>query len=440
MIDELKKNVETEIEILREISSYVRMMDFSPVAEKKLLENTITSLKQSMKIINRSIPDILNNTGIMQKLPSSGAVIKPVTEKNFEKVSIKRGENNLEFTVQKKDRDKLLNELSISEGLIKKVKKTKENEAEKYEEFRAASGYLKTSNKFFQNTASNLINKGYFQSLSLELRRANIDILFETYVAMMLFTMFLSMIAGIFLMIFFMFFSIGINPPFFYLYEGNFLSRFAIVVFIPFVLPIATFLLLQVYPSSEKSSLAKKIEQELPFAVIHMSAISGSGIEPSQIFKIIGLSKDYPNLRREIRKVLNQINIYGYDLVTALNNVSKTTPSSKLSEVFSGLGTTINSGGNLSEFFEKRAETLLVSYRLEREKFTHIAEMFMDIYISVVIAAPMILMLLLVMIGVAMPNATSGFSIEMITFLIVFVIALINSVFLIFLQIKQPAY
>jgi len=171
-----------------------------------------------------------------------------------------------------------------------------------------------------------------------------------------------------------------------------------------------------------------------------MSAISGSGIEPSQIFKIIGLSKDYPNLRREIRKVLNQINIYGYDLVTALNNVSKTTPSSKLSEVFSGLGTTINSGGNLSEFFEKRAETLLVSYRLEREKFTHIAEMFMDIYISVVIAAPMILMLLLVMIGVAMPNATSGFSIEMITFLIVFVIALINSVFLIFLQIKQPAY
>ncbi|MEK7124018.1 MAG: type II secretion system F family protein, partial [Patescibacteria group bacterium] len=59
-------------------------------------------------------------------------------------------------------------------------------------------------------------------------------------------------------------------------------------------------------------------------------------------------------------------------------NVSKTTPSTKLSELFSGLSTTITSGGNLGEFFAKRADSLLVTYRLEREKYTKIAETFIN--------------------------------------------------------------
>ena len=169
-----------------------------------------------------------------------------------------------------------------------------------------------------------------------------------------------------------------------------------------------------------------------------MSAISGSGISPVEIFKIIGLSREYKYLRKEIRKVLNQINIYGYDLVTALNNVARNTPSEKLAELFLGLSTTINSGGSLKEFFEKRSETLLNEYRLEREKYTKLAETFMDIYISVIIAAPMILMLLLIMISLS--KISIGFTPFQITLLIIMVIALINTVFLIFLKIKQPAY
>ncbi len=169
-----------------------------------------------------------------------------------------------------------------------------------------------------------------------------------------------------------------------------------------------------------------------------MSAISGSGIEPSEIFKIIGLSKEYPFLRKEIRKILNQINLYGYDLVTSLNYVSKNTPSKKLSELLAGLSTTISSGGDLSDFFEKRAETLLVGYRVDREKFTKLAETFMDIYISVVIAAPMILMLLLVMIQVS--NINLGFSSTQIGIFIMLIIAVLNVFFIGFLHIKQPTY
>jgi flagellar protein FlaJ len=216
------------------------------------------------------------------------------------------------------------------------------------------------------------------------------------------------------------------------------LLRFGKIFWIPLAVPLLTFLALYFYPSSEKGSIANRINQELPFAVIHMSSIAGSGIPPSEIFKIIGMGKEYPYLRKEIRKILNQINLYGYDLVTALKNAAKTAPSEKLSELFSGLATSITSGANLAEFFEKRAESLLLSYRLDREKYTKLVETFLDVYISIVIAAPMVFLLLLIMMSI------SGFQVGLTSFqlslIAVLTIAALNIIFMVFLQVKQPAY
>ena len=104
--------------------------------------------------------------------------------------------------------------------------------------------------------------------------------------------------------------------------------------------------------------------------------------------------------------------------------------------MFGGLSTTIHSGGGLKEFFEKRGETLLIGYRLEREKYTRIAETFMDIYISVVIAAPMILMLLLILISISQMDF--GLTQNQLSILIISIISVINIIFIGFLHIKQP--
>lgn len=433
MIEELRKNIEMQIDILREISVYSRRAGGANPVERKILEGVIDSLKKRMKLINNSIPQILVNISIAKRLPGTG------DETNLEK--IKYGEENeVQVTLIKGDRDKFIQELSISEGLMKRVrgKYFFEKIEEKTEEFKAARGYVKLSNKFFLETATNLIRNGYFKPLSTEISKSNMDILFEAYVAVTLLTTVLSFFAGIFLLIMFTYFNIGLSWPILSLYKGSHILRFFKLIWIPVVVPILTLLSMYYYPSTEKSTIAKKVDQELPFAVIHMSAISGSGIEPLEIFKIIATSKEYPSLRKEIRKVLNQINLYGYDLVTALNNVIKNTPSPKLAELFAGLSTTINSGGSLTEFFHKRAETLLVDYRLEREKYTKVAETFMDIYISIVIAAPMILMLLLIMISI------SGFSLpfppNQMTLIIVIIVGLINIVFIGVLHLKQPSY
>jgi flagellar protein FlaJ len=434
MIEELRKNVDMQIEILREISTYSRRAESANLSEAKILRGMTESLKNRMKIINNSIPQILVNVSISQRLPGRG------DGTNLEKIKYAGADNVVQVTLVKKDRDKFFEELSISEGLMKKIKGKAFYEQEKIvnEEFKAARGYVKMSNRFFLNTATDMIKRGYFRDLSGEINKSNMDILFEAYVAVTLFTTVLSVFAGILILMFFTYFSLGITPPFVSLYSGGNMMRFFKLIWIPFLVPVLTLAVMYYYPSTEKNTIARKVDQELPFAVIHMSAISGSGIEPMEIFKIIATSREYPVLRKELRKVLNQINLYGYDLVTALNNVIKSTPSPKLAELFAGLSTTISSGGSLNEYFQKRAEGLLIDYRLEREKYTKVAETFMDIYISIVIAAPMILMLLLIMISI------SGFALpfppNQMALIIVLIIGLINMIFIGVLQVKQPSY
>jgi len=203
-----------------------------------------------------------------------------------------------------------------------------------------------------------------------------------------------------------------------------------------FFLPAVTFLFTHFYPSMERKSLGNRIDQELPFATIHMSSISSSMIEPSKIFNIITSTKEYPALEKEFIKIQNEINVYGYDLVTALRNRAFNSPSRKLTDLFNGLATTITSGGNLPEFFEKRSQSLLFEYRLEMEKQSKTSETFMDMYISIVIAAPMVLMLLLMMMRI------SGLGISlspfMISLIMILSVAIINIIFLAFLHIKQP--
>jgi flagellar protein FlaJ len=421
MIEELIKNIDTEIEILREIAIYSQINNKDTSSEKRLLSEVNVSLVNRMRIINSAIPTILKNITLANKLNDK------VIDTKLEKIEIKNNSGIKSVFLNKGDKNKFLTELSISEKYIKNLKKADNEEVKFASGFQKSRGYIKLGNQLFFDYARKLTKEGGFKDLNRSLRKANIEILLESYISLIFLT---TLLAGIF-----GFVGAGL---FFYMYNGIMITKVLISLAIIVGLPSATYAILYFYPPTEKDSLEKKIDQELPFAVIHMSAISGAGIEPSNIFKIIGLSKEYPNLAKEIRKVLNQINIYGYDLVTALNNVSRNTPSAKLAELYLGLSTNISSGGSLKTFFEKRAETLLLNYRLEREEFTKTAETFMDIYITVVIAAPMILLLIFILLSVGDFNI--GVTPQVGTIILILLVGLVNVIFLGIIHLKQPAY
>lgn len=429
MFQEIRNNVRTEANLVSELVNFTDKLESADEAEVKIILDIIESIKKQIRIINDSIPYIVNGITIGQSFKD----IKLPDIKN-----IRYGERQAPLAINKKNLDKYLNELNITGDLVKRLKKKNIKKTPKAGFERSTGYYSKLSNKFFLSFSQEILAKKGFRKMISDLKKSNLDILSSSYISMMFFTTFISFFIGIFLMILLIFITISYTPPFIGLYEGSYLLRLLKVSWVVIAVPALAFLLFYFYPGVEKRSLGKKIDQELPFVVIQMGSISGSGIEPVEIFKIIGLSGEYKYAGKEIIKLLNQLNIYGYDLVTALTNISQTTPSPKLAELLTGLATTINSGGDLDSFFEKRAESLLLEYTLEREKFTKVAETFMDIYISVVIATPMILLLLLILISVS--GAGFGLGIEEMSILIIFLVGIVNVLFLVFLHIKQPSY
>ena len=333
---------------------------------------------------------------------------------------------------------KLTREYKITKtekNIVKRIEQSKKEIAKK-KEGKKPNIYAGLASRIFSDFARPLVDSKTFSGVIRDLLKTNMGLIPSAYISIILFSVLISAGVALILFLFLLFFNVSTVAPFI-TPVTDLMSRFLGLFWILFVIPIITFVFLYVYPSLEKRNLEGGIDQELPFATINMSAIAGSKIEPTNIFNIIISTAEYPHLKNQFTKVMNEIGIYGHDLVTALRNSADNCPSKKLSDLYNSLATNITSGGDLGEFFEKRSETLLLDYRLERERYTRASETFIDVYISIVIAAPMILMLLLMMIQV------SGLGVSLspttISLIMILGVAGINFVFLMFLRLKQPS-
>ncbi len=438
-MERLKEDISKEKKTVQEINSlFDHLQKTENVGEKKLVSLQITSLKNSLKKTNQSVSDSLKKINIAIPLnpPPQQELIQQQPVINIEQPAVTLGQSLPgKFAPKRKffEKEKLLTELERL-SLKRLKKKGKKVVGEK---IKKPSRYVEMANKTFSNYSRSLIQKGKFKKVERNIIKAKLSIIPTSYISILLFTTLSSIIVSIFIFMFLLFFNISATLPIITLVTENIGIRFLKVFWVLFAIPIGTFLLMYLYPSMEESSAESKINQELPFATINMAAISGSMIDPSNIFKIIVSTKEYPYVAKEFTRLINDINVYGYDLITALKRVAVNSPSKKLSNLLNGIATTISSGGNLPDFFNNRAETLLFDYKISREKDTKTSETFMDIYISVVIAAPMILMLLLIMMRVSgLGIALSTSTITLMTLLGVF---MINIVFLTFLHLKRPA-
>ena len=413
MLDDLKKNLEQEKKIVADMRA-IQISMLSDASHADFYNSSLDALAEQLVLLNNAVPDLLKESSpIAGKLP---LVAKKKATVRMSYVSPATKEKRF-VTINKDDKREFLKKLKMSEGALVGISKMKAKGS--VTSVSKPSFYAKVSNRFFRNVSDKLSPQ--FDSLAKDLKKANIRFLLSSYLSMALMTMVLAFIVGFVVFAALMALSLS-NWLYFVL---------------PFGLAGLSLAAFYLYPASAASSVQKSISQELPFATIHMAAIAGSDIEPTKIFKIIAMSKEYPNIGREVRKVLTQIDVYGYDLVTSLKNVALRTSNKKLAELFSGLATNISTGGALNNYLEKKAENFLNDYRLERQKYANLAGTFMDVYISILIAAPLVLMMMFIVMNVA-GLGMGGLGITTLLVLSVIGVAIVNVIFLVVLNMKQP--
>lgn len=410
-IENLKKNLLEMKKIISQMRKLKENFNYSDSEERKFYTAAFNSLAKQLYILNDSLPVILADISPIKKL--SDEIVPNKNLINVSYSSSKLEEKKL-ITIKKEDREKFIKELSLADYNLSKTKSKNDSI-----DFGKPSKLANISSRFFGGVADRYSHN--FSGLKRDLMESNSRFLLSTYLSIALFVS--TLVFGFTLLLFVLIFLVNKNP---------------LVLFLPFILSLISLVGFYVYPSSERGSIDKKINSELPFATIYMSAISGSNMEPTRMFKIISSSPEYKYVGFEMKKVINQVEIYGYDLINSLKNVAKITPNKKLAELLDGMASNILSGGSLKNFLEKKSENLLLDYKLEREQYSSIAATFMDVYISVLIVAPLIFVMVIIIMSIT-DLGMAGMSTNSIIGLGMGVLVIVNIMFLLFLQMKQPS-
>ncbi|MEK6940973.1 MAG: type II secretion system F family protein [Nanoarchaeota archaeon] len=290
------------------------------------------------------------------------------------------------------------------------------------------SGVGRFANTFFGDISLS-VSKKYGESLRYlfdSVRAADLGILNKTYLSMM----FLFSIAGFILFLF-----TGL-----FLFDGILLR-----ILNSFLLGVSgliiIFFSMYYYPAYVKNQKRKSMKADFPFVVVHMAAVAGSGAQPISMFNLVLSAEEYKALEPEIKKVINYVNLFGYNLTTSLRLVAARTPLRPFQELLSGIVTTIETGGDLKNYLSVKADEALSAYETERKKFLQTLSTFSDVYIGVTLAAPMMLFVLLAIINTPMLGGnivglTAGTIAVGGTFV---VIPLLHILFIVIVGVLQPA-
>jgi len=186
------------------------------------------------------------------------------------------------------------------------------------------------------------------------------------------------------------------------------------------------------YPTILIRGRKRKIEDSLLYAVSYMSILSTAGLSPERIFRSLATKPEIRGVYEEARLIVRDIDLLGYDFLSALQNALERAPSKLYSEVLEGFISLIYSGGDLAEYLKTRTEELT---RIEGDRiraFIGRLAMLSEVAVTIVAVFPLIFLVIFSMVSL-LPG---GFLADplFIYMVVYFILPVISVMFLILLR------
>jgi len=132
--------------------------------------------------------------------------------------------------------------------------------------------------------------------------------------------------------------------------------------FIPviFLIPLPLFVMIGFFlvPMSRAGERAANLEREMPFASSYISVMASGGIAPYSSFKRLSEVELLPGMKSEAREIIKDVEIFGIDPLTAIENAAKKNPLDIFKDFLSGYASTVIIGGDIGHFLERKAEDI----------------------------------------------------------------------------------
>ena len=135
------------------------------------------------------------------------------------------------------------------------------------------------------------------------------------------------------------------------------------------------------------STKRTEVEAELPFTLSELSILASTGIPPIEIVRRMAARDINRHMRNEFRKVIYKVDIDGKDLVTALGETARETPSQHLRETLWDFSNMIHSGGNVAAYLRNKADDALKLKRTLQKEYIDKLTSYAEMYVSLVLVA-----------------------------------------------------
>jgi len=128
-----------------------------------------------------------------------------------------------------------------------------------------------------------------------------------------------------------------------------------------------------------------RLDRELPFTLSELSVLASTGTSPIRLFRRMAQRDHDPAMTGEFQKVVYKTDVQGKDLITALAEAAKESPSQSVRESFWDIANMIHQGGNLDEYLRTKSDDVMRLKRLIQREFIERLSTFLDMYVSLVL-------------------------------------------------------
>jgi flagellar protein FlaJ len=270
-----------------------------------------------------------------------------------------------------------------------------------------------------------------FKDLDTNLQRSGLKVSFKAYVTVTVFCTTLLSLATLTVAPCLLFFLLGVGlvPAILFGVGGSLLAI------------ALTTIGFYGYPIYRADSTKRQLEDELPFTTGYMAILTSAGVSPEDIFSSLANLPVALAISAQAKDVVRDVNLFGCDIISALESVSKQTPSGRFREMIEGYISMIHSGGNLAGYLREKSAQYMKMKRIYLKKYADTLSMLSEFYVAVLLTGPLMLVIMLTVMAM-LGNGSLGFlSPDFLLSLLTYVgIPLGSVVFLIILDATSPKW
>ena len=231
-----------------------------------------------------------------------------------------------------------------------------------------------------------------FGSLRENLMKARIYVPMERWLSN---AAFYSIIGVIFALFIYLLMKVMLS----FILKPEFVFGLTDIILIPVVILIAFFSVFFSFyflPQIKAWERKGKIEELLPYAIGYISSMAAIGVIPYEIFKkLSGMGENYGEVSKEAKQIVRDVELLGFDFITALRNLATVTASPQMRSFMQGAVTTTLSGGEMGSYFISASKMYMEERRRKYGDFITMLGLFAELYVVGLVAGPLLIVVVM---------------------------------------------